>query len=323
MVDSGPAAHARISNILVHIGYHKTASTFLQDKLFESGSHGFTRLSERYRLINRHFIAADSFHRLPEDIITRINSEAEAAATQNRTLVISHERLSGYPPSGGFDSRLIADRLYGGFPSARVLIVIREQKSFIRSMYSQYITDGGDLCLRRFLSPPEPHICRVPWWCFEFAMYDRLIAHYFSLFGKDQVCVLPFELFRCDHQQFIDRIIAFLGRDPAALPAVPADVINLRRPLVMQAATRLVNRFIFRSQLSPHGLIEARRGKSPVEVLRPFFDLLSRSFVERRMDARLRLHVEEAVGQRYAKSNRITSDLIETDLATFGYTCEG
>ena len=309
-------------NILFHIGYHKTASTFLQDKLFDSPAHGFVRLSERYRLINRHLIAANSFHRVSEDIVNRIADEAAAAATGQKTLVISHERLSGYPASGGFDSRLIADRLHDAFPSARVLIVIREQKSFIRSMYSQYVTDGGDLCLRRFLNPPEPYICRVPGWSFEFPMYDRLIDYYFGLFGNDHVCVLPFELFSRDHQRFIDRITAFSGGDPATLPAVPADVVNLRRPLVMQTAARLVNRFIFRSQLSPHGLIEARRGKSPVEAFRPAFDILAQSFIERRMNDRLREQVEEAVGHRYAKSNRITSDLIGTDLAAFGYDCD-
>ncbi len=294
----------------------------MQDKLFASELHGFVRLPERYRLINRHFVAANSFHQLPDDIISRIDNEAAAAAARSKTLVVSHERLSGYPASGGFDSRLIADRIRSGFPAVRVLIVIREQKSFIRSMYSQYVTDGGDLNLDRFLNPPEPHICRVPGWTFDYAMYHRLISHYFALFGRDRVCVLPFEMFRRDHRKFIDNIISFTGRDPAAMPPLPADVVNVRRPLVMQSATRLINRFVFRSQLSPHGIIEARRGKSPIEVVRPVFDLLGRSFIERRLDARLRSQVAAAVGQRYAKSNRITSALIGIDLATYGYPCE-
>ncbi|MFO1152239.1 MAG: sulfotransferase [Rhodospirillales bacterium] len=308
-------------NILFHIGYHKTASTFLQDKLFMSEPHGFIRFSGRYRLINENFIAANSFHQVSDGFIAQINSEALAAAARDKTLVVSHERLSGYPASGGFDSRLIADRIRSNFPGARVLIVIREQKSFIRSMYSQYITDGGDLCFRRFLNPPEPHICRVPGWSFDYARYDRLIAHYIGLFGKDRVCVLPFEMFRRDHQAFIDRIVSFCDRSPANMPALPADPVNVRRPLVMQTAARLINRFVFRTQLSPHGLVKARRGKSPVEVLRPLFNLFGRSFIERRMDARLRSQVNEAVGQRYAESNRITRDLIGTDLAGYGYPC--
>ncbi|MFO1129224.1 MAG: hypothetical protein U1E66_12420 [Rhodospirillales bacterium] len=308
-------------NILFHIGYHKTASTFIQSKLFQSEPHGFVRLSERFRLINKHFIASNSFHRLSAEIVSRIGDEAAAAAAENKTLVVSHERLSGYPASGGFDSRLVADRIRSAFPAARVLIVIREQKSFIRSMYSQYITDGGDLSLLGFLYPPEPHMCRVPWWSFDYAMYDRLISYYQTLFGQDHVCVLPFEMFHRSLSQFIDTIIAFSGRDPSTMPSIPADVVNLRRPLLMQTATRLANRFVFRSQLSPHGLVEARRGKSPVEMLRPLFDPLADSFIERRMERRLKTQVEEAVGQRYAESNRITSDLIGIDLATFGYPC--
>jgi hypothetical protein len=204
-----------------------------------------------------------------------------------------------------------------------VLVVIREQRSFIRSMYSQYVTDGGDLPLRRFLEPPEPHICRVPGWDFAFAMYDRLIAHYMALFGRDHVLVLPFELFARDGRQFIDRIIAFAGRDPQMMPKVATDAVNVRRPLVMQWATRQVNRFVFRSQLSPHGLIAARRGRSPVEVLRPAFERLTPDFVERRIDSRLRSQVAAAVGRRYAESNRITSELTGLDLAGFGYDIGG
>ena len=49
--------------------------------------------------------------------------------------VISHERLSGYPHSGGHDSKEIAHRLAAVFPNAKVVIVIREQKSMILSNY--------------------------------------------------------------------------------------------------------------------------------------------------------------------------------------------
>ena len=122
--------------------------------------------------------------------------------------------MSGYPASGGYDSQLIADRLHRMVPRARVLIVIREQKSFLRSMYSQYVTDGGDLPLSRFLNPPEPHLNRVPGWDFDFLAYHRLIGYYRKLFGPERVLVLPFELLTREPRRFITDILRFCGRRP-------------------------------------------------------------------------------------------------------------
>ena len=88
----------------------------------------------------------------------------------------------------------LAERLRATFPEARILLVFREQRALIRSMYSQHITDGGVESLGRFLDTPEPRLGRKP--SFNLAVYefDRLIALYRQLFGPDQVLALPVEL---------------------------------------------------------------------------------------------------------------------------------
>ena len=58
--------------------------------------------------------------------------------------MVSFPRLSGHPYSGGYDSRMIADRVAEVFPEARILIVIREQRSMIVSTYKQYVNAGGE-----------------------------------------------------------------------------------------------------------------------------------------------------------------------------------
>jgi hypothetical protein len=58
--------------------------------------------------------------------------------------IVSFPRLSGHPYSGGYDSRPIADRIAQVFPEARILIVIREQRSTIVSTYKQYVHAGGE-----------------------------------------------------------------------------------------------------------------------------------------------------------------------------------
>ena len=54
------------------------------------------------------------------------------AAESDSTPVLSAERLSGNPHSGGYDSLQTAERLHRLFPQAKVLVVVREQTEEIR-----------------------------------------------------------------------------------------------------------------------------------------------------------------------------------------------
>jgi hypothetical protein len=62
--------------------------------------------------------------------------------------MVSSERLSGNPHSGGYDSAVLAERLHQVFPGARVLVMIREQRSMILSSWAQYVRVGGACLLR-------------------------------------------------------------------------------------------------------------------------------------------------------------------------------
>jgi len=305
-------------NLLIHIGYHKTASSFLQQSLFGSAEAGFRRCVDDRTLVNTQIAATNSFYTVEDWVTREVADQAERASDQGLTLVMSHERLSGYPASGGYDSKLIADRLGDCFPGARILIVIREQRSFIRSMYSQYVTDGGDQSLERFLEPPEPHLRRVPGWDFLFLEYDRLIAHYQSLFGSENVLVLPFEHLRADADDFVLRIVRFGGRSDA-VPPVERDAVNRKRPLTLQWVTRLANRNLVHSQLSPHGPAPASLARPILLRLARPFEALTPSIVEAQLAHRIEGVVEEAVGTRFTESNQRTSELIGWDLARLGY----
>ena len=68
--------------------------------------------------------------------------------------VVSFERFSGNPFSGGYDSKEIADRLVRVFPDARVLVIVREQRSMIVSTYKKYVREGGALPPSKFMRPP-------------------------------------------------------------------------------------------------------------------------------------------------------------------------
>ena len=127
----------KVNNLLIHIGYHKTASTWLQNILFTSKSKVFEPLSMKshgFSSLARHFILDDENHllspfnnneiRIQEEIERIVKSKPEL---NSKIPVLSHERLSVSPHSSGFDAHKIAGMLKYSFPDAKILIVIREQ----------------------------------------------------------------------------------------------------------------------------------------------------------------------------------------------------
>ena len=85
----------------------------------------------------------------------------EKASARGLVPVLSAERLSGNPHSGGYDSVQIAERLATAFPEGRVLIVIREQTEMLVSAYKQYVKVGGAGTLRQYATPSSD-VPRVP-----------------------------------------------------------------------------------------------------------------------------------------------------------------
>src|SRR5438105_1592553 len=172
------------SNVLLHIGYHKTATTLLQRFVFGNAALGFERWgededwSEGRSRVTSIFVVRGPFDRLTSEELAYLDGLARAAAARDHTFVVSHERLCGYFATGGYDSAAIADRLHSAFPRARVLVVLREQRSMILSAYSQFITDGGALTLRRYLRPPQPSTRRAPFFDAGYYEYDKLISYY-------------------------------------------------------------------------------------------------------------------------------------------------
>lgn len=301
--------------LLLHVGLHKTGSTWLQQNLFARQAHGFSQHEEpRHRIVERLVLPYALSKEQARAAYSRAIDDAQSAG---RTLVLSHERLSGYPSSGAFDRKMIAERLGEAFPEGRVLIVFREQRALIRSMYSQHITDGGVGSLERFLTRPEPGLGRKPGFCLEQYEFDRLIDLYRGLFGADRVLALPVELLGKDAQKFADRVTAFCGLPPSEVGPVKRS--NERRPLLMQHVQRPLNMLFYHNELSPGALVHVPRFHKRYARLRPLFDRLSPRFLERRFEDRLVRGIEAHVGDHYSMSNRRTAGITGLPLREFGY----
>jgi hypothetical protein len=103
---------------LIHIGCHKTASSWLPEHLFSGRHASFRPVAARYEG-RKHLVEPESLEDSARTVGTALQPQIEAIARAGCIAVISDERLSGNPHSGGYDSREIADRLRSTSPIAR------------------------------------------------------------------------------------------------------------------------------------------------------------------------------------------------------------
>lgn len=296
---------------LVHVGYPKTASTWLQGQVFlrpDSGFHSIPPLEILEHLLLRDVMSFDV------DAALR-SFEPHLREARNRRLVplLSNEILVGDPIQGGrYWGMTVAERLHQLFPSARILIVIREQLSMLLSSYRQHVRVGGTATLEGFVHRDAGFdaVCRL-----EFFEYDRMIATYQRLFGRQAVLVLPYELLRQSTEGFVEPIMRLVGLDDsvnvdgrAANRGWGAATIEVRRRL-----NRLVRGWTyFDGPQPPRSWTVANRVSWRLDRLVP------RSIQERR--ERVLEDIGERVARgRFAASNHRTSQLIGIDLATLGY----
>ncbi|WP_443478830.1 sulfotransferase [Novosphingobium aerophilum] len=178
---------------LVHVGYPKTGSTYLQswfsrhpDILFEpyhlGGSAGPLRFAWQ-----------------------AVCGEAgKARVTSCEDLSVPAIRPEDWPRMAQAQ-RAVCDHLHALFPSAHILIITRGWREVIRSAHSQLVAMGWHEQLETFLASPAAQSV-IP----VVMDYDRLVSWYRELFGE-RVTVLPYELLRADPAAFLAVVEGILG----------------------------------------------------------------------------------------------------------------
>jgi Sulfotransferase family len=299
---------------LLHIGYHKTGTTWLQRHVFGDSETGFSQMGGAQRLI-----AVNPFDFRPKRIRKQMGRKIDQAQAQGLVPVLSSERLSGEPHFGGYDSELIADRLAAVFPDARILVVVREQTSMFLSIYKEYIRRGGAASLRQYLAAPRDGYW-MPQFRFEFLEYHRLIARYQKLFGAESVMVLPYELLLAQPGTFLGQIGEFVG-----LPVVEPQVrrLNVSFSAFALALKRHANRyFVLDGPVNPAPPFDFPTSNATLERICRVLDSKLPLAVREGHERRWRRQAAQVVGTRYAQSNALCTELTGLDLKTFGYVCD-
>lgn len=319
-----------MNNLLVHIGYHKTATTWLQRQLFTAENDIFEPVSTSSRgpsTLAANFIFDDEAYLLsPFDFNeNKIRQEIEnIKCIRNKTNkfslkipVLSHERLSGNPHSSGFDAKKICVMLKNIFPNAKILIVIREQKSFILSNYFQYLSIGGTCNLKRYLS--TKYDGKRPFFSPAHIIYVPLIKEYCSLFGKNNVLVLPYEIFKMEPILFIDEINKFLKTNIIMEDSEFKRQINTNNNKLIRYYLRYLNVFMESSSVNNYSLLSSKISKKIIRIILKILGRVVPDWIETKFENELKKKINIWVGDRYTESNKELNELMTINITKYGY----
>ncbi len=306
--------------VVVHMGLHKTATTTLQRQVFpflpgvnfiNSAQSPAARVV--YTLQVQDPIYFDSGH---------ARGVLESAFSSDKVNLISSESLSGslYSSLGKRDldhRHSIIENLQRTLPEAKIVLVLRRQDQYAKSVYRQYIKRGGVLDPITFFGRGREEGAFFPRDRFRYREYVGALLRRFPA----GVHVGIFEEFVESPSTFLERMCRFLEVSP--LDSWQLQKTNRTRlGSTGLEVSRILNR-VFRSPLNPGGLLPGlpqrrRTGEwwsvSPVFMLQDHWPGTGRVADNSKLGRTCReILSEEAV------SNGLLQEGLNMDLQRYGY----
>ncbi|MFY0598038.1 MAG: hypothetical protein JXR03_00105 [Cyclobacteriaceae bacterium] len=290
---------------IVHVGFPKTATTFLQKEVFpyfqDVNFVGYRRCEKVFF----DMIFLDDLDYNEADIRTKFDLLANADCN-----LFSFESLAGAPfIYKGLGRSGIPNRLKS-LGVDKVIITIRDQVEMFDSLYRQYVIQGGVMRFKDFINVDRKWNIYVRAFNPDYLKYDGLIDKYLEVFGGKNVLILRQEDLKVDEKGFIERIEEVIGKKSNE-GAIEKSKNKANRSLSNLAISilRIVNHFIFTSQ-KPNNLVSnhlSTRNVSRVfiAILEPFlFRFISskRSFVKK--------EYENYIRDYYSESNLKTDSIL-------------
>lgn len=305
---------------LVHIGFPKALSSWMQKSLFKP-EQGFLNVLDS--LCTTISVIDPTPFRFDESLCIRFIEESLAKNNGGNNLVpvCSAEALIGNPYCGGFNAKQNADRIKQLFPDARILLIIREQRQLMRSLYKTMVVWGMPHTIKRLLNPRDASL--APQFNLDFLRFDLATAYYQQLFGKDNVLVLPYEAFATAPKAFTHKILQHAGCTPtAAFKNLPWDKrVNKNQPLINLYFQRMLN-LLLSSPFNYAGILKSTEQRVHQRIKRSKNNLFP-SFTNNWLEDDFSQYVNSKFYGQFAESNEILEQLTGLDLASYGYEIRG
>jgi hypothetical protein len=306
---------------LIHIGYHKTASTWLQTQFFNHPDLQFNMPIAKREIKDKIlFPHPFSF----EEKEARSTFEQKLTRTPDeQTSVISMESISGSFFSDGSDGIERANKMKSVFPNAAILINIREQQSMLRSSYKHYVKALGTLSVAKWLAASNTSKKRLPVFSPIRFHYHHLILHYQSLFGVDNVLVLPCEQLWQTPELYVQRISEFAGitlSDDVCKSLNYTYKSNKGLSAYTANIKRHLNRIIMHDiVLNPNPICPVNLHPNTLKRWTYRIDRRIPEFLKLRSEKKLIEIIGQYTGKQFQESNRITAELTGLNLEEYGY----
>ena len=307
---------------LIHIGYPKCLSSWMQRHLFVQNC-GMQLVMGPYPL-QTSLVSIDPLQFNSQDFLLEYHAACGSSTDMAGLIpVCSSENLVGKVSHGGYDAKYLADKLHACFPDARILLVLREQLSLLRSLYKTLIAWGSPHSLTSLLAP-ESHWHHVaPHFQLNAFEYHHLVEYYHELFGSQQVKVLCYEQFLSEPEEFVREVLEHAGVNAAhcAPTSLPFDAtVNPGTSLWRLEKHRLSNR-LYRNLYNANGIfreteeLQFRRVEKLRRTDEGLLDRRLSPLLEHRFDRQLRA----AVGDYFGLSNQRLQSITGIDLIALGY----
>lgn len=266
-----------MKQIVFHIGHHKTGTTWLQKNYFES--------NDEFKLMNSYSAPWDDA--LCQALISTNDPAAckeiiEERSDNEKLNIVSAERLSGHPISGGYDMEAIADCIYNISADSKIIIATRSPESFIGSAYKQMIREGYRGKFEDFLDAKHWKTAGPKK---DYFLQEKIVSKYTSLFGAENVLNLSFKEFKQDKKSFLERINSFLDINIKIEDSLLEEQVGKANSDKRTKALRFLNRHR-RTEFNPHPTIVFGDGaiRSLSHLLAPLYsskNLINKDLTER------------------------------------------
>jgi hypothetical protein len=286
--------------VYLHVGYHKTATTFLQRYIYPN-----------MRRIN--YVGKGEIKKEARTLRYKSISDAQAESIRDhfnsfndgRPILISFEGFSSSPWRNyetKENTRILRDlrRVYPQAEyDAQVIVSIRAQVALLTSLYVQHLHQGGVMDAGQFLD-----YCKRNQSLDDFH-FNRYLQRIKEIFGKDNLYVMVYEHFKENPWEEMRKLMAYMDEPGVPDYPPPSDNRNVNRGYgTMQVALARKLNLFFKSPLHPNGklaVFKAKRGgKHQVRALLQnnfSYGLHYRKYA-------LPAHLQRQLKARYREGNR-------------------
>lgn len=254
VIRGGPLDGVRV---IVHLGMHKTASSFLQRRFFAmySEESGYVDVRSLLRDFRDYVLYESDFSWSAEVAIDLFKRElmcVNRGLLEGGIITISDEVFCGYPYSDAVTRRRVVDRISEVFEDVRYILVLRNQEEMVKSIYLQYVKLGGCASFFDFVSDKNPSLSFSRGAYLDYGNYlNRLV----ELVGPERVLCLLYEDLRSDPVRVCSEIADFAGFSiDSRIESIVGNKVNKSLSPRSANVLRLVNK-LCKSHRNPYQLL--------------------------------------------------------------------